>query len=128
MYDQNVVIERLVGVVEALERIPRRFVGIRSPGDFLSSEQGQDKFDAICMILIVVGEAIKRIDNATEGLLFSRYSEVEWRGVIGVRDIIAHGYFDVDVEQVYEICLKDIPLMIDTLKKIINDLKGVDAS
>lgn len=61
------------------------------------------------MILIATGEAIKQIDRRTKGELLKQYPEVDWDGVKGVRDVIAHGYFDVDAEQVFDICRTDIP-------------------
>lgn len=123
MYDTATLIERLGDVLEALERIPRRFAGIASAEAFEQSEAGRDRLDAICMSLVAVGEALRQIDGKTEGRLLARYPEVEWRGVIGVRNVIAHGYFDIDVEQVFDICQKDIPALIETLRKMIKELR-----
>lgn len=64
MSDPSLLLERLHAVVAALERIPRRFAGISQPSDFLASDDGIDRMDAICMILIAVGEEFKRIDLA----------------------------------------------------------------
>jgi len=122
MYDKDELIERLEDILEALERIPRRFAGMVSSGAFEQSEEGRVRLDAICMILIAVGEAFKQIDGKTGGSLLSSYPEVEWRGVIGVRNVIAHGYFDIDVEQVFDICQKDIPALIETVRKMIKYL------
>jgi uncharacterized protein with HEPN domain len=91
-YDTASLSERLQDVLEALERIPRRINGIASSGDFEESEEGRDRLDAICMILIAVGEALKQIDRKTAGHLLENYPEVNWRGVIGIRNVIAHGY------------------------------------
>ena len=55
--------------------------------------------------------------------MLTRYPEVKWQGVIGVRNVIAHGYFDIDVEQVFDICEKDTPVLIETLRKMIKDLR-----
>ena len=41
---------------------------------------------------------------------------------MGVRDVIAHGYFDVDVEQVFAICKNDIPLLASTARRMLEDL------
>lgn len=123
MSDTGPQIERLEDVLTALERIPRRFAGIDSAAAFEQSEEGRDRLDAICMILVAVGEALRQVDKKTEGHLLARYPEVEWQGVIGVRNVIAHGYFDIDVEQVFDICEKDIPVLIETLRKMIKDLR-----
>ena len=122
MYDTELVIERLTSVLEALERIPRRFAEIETPSGFTDTEAGVDRMDAICMILIAVGEEFKAIDRKTESSLLSRYPEVNWRGIMGVRDFLAHGYFQVNVNQLFGICRDDIPELIQTVRKMIEEL------
>jgi len=79
--------------------------------------------DAICMILIAAGEEFKSIERKTEGKLLGRYPHVKWRGVMGVRDVLAHGYFQVNAEQLYDICKNDIPALIETVKLMIADVE-----
>lgn len=67
MSEPEALLNRLQSVLAALERIPRRFTGISQPSDFLSSDAGLDRMDAICMILIAAGEEFKRIDRQTNG-------------------------------------------------------------
>ncbi len=90
---------------------------------FYSSDAGIDRMDAICMILIAAGEELKNIDRKTEGNLLSRYPGVKWRGVMGVRDVLAHGYFQVNAEQLFDICQNDIPALIETVKTMIGDIE-----
>ncbi len=80
--------------------------------------------DAICMILIAVGEEFKAIDRKRAGNLLSRYPNVKWQGVMGVRDVLAHGYFQVNTEQLFGICREDIPQLIETVRQIIQDVKN----
>jgi hypothetical protein len=61
MYDQEILVEKLKAILEALERIPRRFAHISTPDDFTSSNAGVDQMDAICMVLIAVGEELKTL-------------------------------------------------------------------
>jgi uncharacterized protein with HEPN domain len=123
MYDSALLIERLGLALQALERIPRRFAGVDSAEAFEESAEGRDRLDAICMVLIAAGETFRQIDVQTEGRLLLRYPEVDWRGVIGVRNVIAHAYFDIDVEQVFDICQRDIPVLIETVQKMIKELR-----
>jgi hypothetical protein len=51
MYNNQIIIERLETVLNALARIPRRFAEIKTADDFLDSDNGIDKLDAICMIV-----------------------------------------------------------------------------
>jgi uncharacterized protein with HEPN domain len=122
MYDRELLIEKLKTLLSALERIPRRFASIAKPADFYLTDEGVDKMDAICMILIAAGEELKNIDRKTEGKLFPQYPAVKWRGAMGMRDVLAHAYFHVDAEQLFNICKDDIPLMIATLETMIDDL------
>ena len=123
MSDATLLRERLEDVLEALERIPRRFAAIPSAEYFTLSDDGKDRLDAICMILIAVGEAFKQIDQKTEGKLLACYPGIEWSGVKGVRDVIAHGYFEIDAEEVFNICQTDIPVLISTVRKMLEDLR-----
>ena len=123
MYDPDLLLEKLQTLLEALERIPRRFAEIAAPDDFYANDAGIDRMDAICMILIAVGEELKNIDHKTEGKLLSRYPGVRWRGAMGVRDVLAHGYFQVNAEQLFDICRNDIPALIETVKTMIKDIE-----
>jgi uncharacterized protein with HEPN domain len=123
MSDASLLRERLEDVLEALERIPRRFAAVHSSEYFILTDDGKDRLDAICMILIAVGEAFKQIDQKTESKLLARYPGIEWSGVKGVRDVIAHGYFEIDAEEVFNICQTDIPALISTVRKMLEDLR-----
>lgn len=74
--EQALLKERLETVLEALERIPRRFLAISKPNDFIKDETGREIMDSICMVLLAAGEEFKQIDRKTEGKLFSQYPEV----------------------------------------------------
>ena len=126
MYDRELLIEKLRTLLAALRRIPRRFASITEPSDFYLTEDGEDKLDAICMILIAAGEELKNIDRKTEGKLFPQYPAVRWRGAMGMRDVLAHTYFHVDAEQLFNICKNDIPTMIATLETMLSDLQQAE--
>lgn len=126
MYDRELLLEKLHTLLAALRRIPRRFASITEPSDFYLTEDGEDKLDAICMILIAAGEELKNIDRKTEGKLFPQYPAVRWRGAMGMRDVLAHTYFHVDAEQLFNICKNDIPTMIATLETMISDLQQAE--
>jgi len=124
MSDPSLVMERLENVLEALEKILRRFSHIQTVDDFVDSEAGMERLDGICMLLIAIGEAFKQIDRSTGGELLARYPEIDWAGVKGVRDVIAHEYFDIDAEQIFGICQTDIPPLFNTVKKMIDEIRA----
>ncbi len=104
MYDNEIIIDILDNIIWALDQIQKRFKMIHSASDFLDSDQGREKLDSICMQLINIGEALKRIDKATQQELLKSYPEIEWEKVMGMRDIITHHYFDIDAETVFTVC------------------------
>lgn len=122
MFDRQDLRSRLEDTLDALQRIPRRFESIRSPDDFLADEEGRNRLDGICMVLMAVGEAFRQLDLKTKGEWLSRYPQIPWRDVIGVRNVIAHGYFDIDAEQVFNICRDDIPHLIETVQIMIKEV------
>jgi uncharacterized protein with HEPN domain len=119
MSDRRLIYEKLLQIRDALQRIERRFSKITTPDDFIDTEQGQDLLDAIAMMLIVIGETLKRLDLETNGKIFEPYPEVNWRGAKGVRDVLAHRYFDIDAEQVFGMCQRQIPGLIRAIDSLI---------
>jgi len=90
MFDRSLVLEQIAAAEEAIRRIERRFEVITAPDDFVSSDEGLDRLDAIAMMLIAIGESIKKIDKITRGKLLEGFPEIHWPGVKGTRDILAH--------------------------------------
>jgi uncharacterized protein with HEPN domain len=123
MSDRELVNEILSQILVAAGRIERRFASIGSSDDFLASEEGIDKLDGICMMLIAIGESLKNLDKVTGGTLFSRYPEVDWKGAKGIRDIISHHYFDIDAEVVFSVCKERLPGLVRTVKAMLKDVE-----
>lgn len=104
MFDRELVNEILNQILEATSRIERRFLTISSSDDFLATDDGIDKLDAICMMLIAIGESLKNLDKVTSETLLCNHPEIDWKGAKGIRDIISHHYFDLNAEVVFSVC------------------------
>jgi uncharacterized protein with HEPN domain len=78
MYDRELATEILSQILKATQRVLRRFEPIQSPNDFVLSESGLEKFDAICMQLIAIGEGLKNLDKVTDKKLLPNYPQVDW--------------------------------------------------
>jgi uncharacterized protein with HEPN domain len=122
MSDKAFLKERLEQIMEAVERIERRFAGITTPPDFLSTDANHDKLDAIAMLLVAIGESFQKIDRETQGQFLKEYPDIDWKGVIGVRNVLAHHYFDIDVEEIHKICDRDIPQLKKTLERMLQEV------
>ncbi len=123
MYDKELVVDLLKNIVWSLEQISKRFQTIESSDDFIKDDIGLEKLDSICMQLINIGEALKQVDKLTDAKLLENYPGVDWKKAKGMRDIIAHHYFDIDHETVYTVCKEHIPEIKEVVARILNDLK-----
>lgn len=69
---------------------------------------------AVIRQIEVIGEAAKNISEETKGI----YKNIEWKKISGMRDVLIHEYFRVDLNEVYKTIKTDIP----TLKSKIDDI------
>lgn len=119
-----IVIEYLKLMIKKSALVIERNNSILCANDFLSSPERMEKFDAACMLIQVIGETAKKIDDWTSSKLFCNYPEVYWRGVFGCRNIISHEYGNVEPEQIFNIIKKYLPELISCLTLIIDDVKA----
>ena len=117
-------LELLKFILESIEMIKKRFVGIASSDDFLDSEEGMTNLDAISMRLQSIGEALKNIDKRDRDFLLKVADKIYWSNIIKTREIITHHYLDIDSETIFMICdekLEDLEnkviMLIDNLKQ-----------
>lgn len=75
---------------------------------------------ASCMLIEAIGEGIKQVDKATEGKLLIERPEIPWKDVIGIRNHIAHGYFDIDGEMVLDVVKNDLNSLLAAIEFFIN--------
>ncbi|MGD0551464.1 MAG: DUF86 domain-containing protein [Sedimentisphaerales bacterium] len=122
MPDMSLIREKLEQIEESLLRIQRRSSSIKSPDDFTANDDNLDKLDAIAMMLIAVGESFKKIDLETDGKWLTKYPEIDWHGVIGLRNVLAHDYFDIDAEEIYKICRRDVPQLLKTVQRMLREI------
>lgn len=122
MFERLVAYHILELLKKSLEEIIQRSENIQNADDFLSSNEGVILLDSICMKLSAVGESVKNLDKITNRELLSNYPDIPWKNVMGVRDIIVHHYFDVDAGEIHRICKKDVPPLLGTINKMLQDL------
>jgi uncharacterized protein with HEPN domain len=81
--------------------------------DFISDLKTQR---AVVMCLMIVGEAASRIVSDYPDFAQS-YGSVPWRSIRGMRNRIAHGYFDIDLHVVWQ-TVAELPTLIEQLTEI----------
>jgi len=73
--------------------------------------------DAVQKRLEIMGEAVKGLDAP----LKRRHPEVPWQRIAGMRDVLSHGYFGVDMSRVWEVIVRDLPVLRPQIVRVIEE-------
>lgn len=92
---------------------------VRDANDYLLSPEGMKNLAASCMLIEAIGESVKKIDRRTDGKLLPLRSEIPWKLVMGMRDHIAHGYFDIDADVVFLTIKKHLTPLLEAVRFFI---------
>lgn len=101
-----------VTLSEILERIER------IEGSGLTKRQFMDRpwdQDALIRNLEVIGEAVKRLSDATK----ERAREIPWSQVAGFRDVAIHGYDRVSLERTWQVVEAELPRLKESIRKLL---------
>jgi len=75
--------------------------------------------NAVCLCLLQIGELTSVLSEEFK----ESNLEIQWREIKLLRNIVAHRYGQIDYDIIWEICLTDIPEMINFCKRILDNLK-----
>ncbi len=75
-------------------------------------------FDAVLMNFVIIGESAARLTKE----LKDEAKHIPWKEIIAFRNIVAHNYFGVDPEEVFDIIKNHLPSLQKQIKKLIDDI------
>ena len=88
-----------------------------------SSVAGMKTLTADCMLIQAIGEEFKKIDKYTDGELLPLYPDIPWKQVKGMRDHIAHGYFDINIDFIADVVKNDLKPLEKAVDYFVSYLK-----
>ena len=110
--DLRLYLQDILESISAIEEYTRKL----SEKEFLSKQQVQD---AVLRRFEIIGEAVKKVDEN-----FKReHSDVPWKEIAGMRDILIHEYFGVNLKRVWLVIKNDLPVFKKKLQKDLKDRK-----
>ena len=95
---------------------------VKTVDDYYLSSDGMQKLAASCMLIEAIGESIRRIDKITDGKLLPNRPEIPWEDVIGIRNHIAHGYFDIDGDIVLSVIQTELQPLQDAVRYFLKTI------
>jgi len=102
----------LLSLIEAIDKIELYTKDFSSADEFYHDEKS---FDATMMQFVIIGEMISKLDDNFK----EEYSHIPWQKIKDFRNIVAHNYFGIDADEIWEIItLKIRPLKNDILNII----------
>jgi uncharacterized protein with HEPN domain len=106
---------RLQDILEAIEKIERY------------ADRGRQAFDGdetfqvwVVYHLQILGEAASKLSPAIR----AQYPELPWTQIIGMRNVLVHDYFGIDLDIVWAVVERDLPQLKPRVAAILRDLKG----
>ena len=105
--------ERLLDVIEAIEILEKSI-----PISKRLHELDEIVFLGIVRCIEIIGESCRTLPESFK----DKYANIPWNKIIGMRHVLVHQYFNVDVEKVEEAINFDIPILKE---KILNVLKDI---
>lgn len=124
---REVVLDILLQVKEAIENLMKWNQGITDMNQLLLSPSGTQDLAGNCMTIMAIGEGFRKIDKATDGQLLPLRPEIPWHQVFGLRNRIAHGYFDIDTDIISEVINNDLQPLLKATTFFIAYLKAISA-
>lgn len=103
-------------ILEAIEKIEEYMKGLNADEDFYNNTQLQD---AVLRRLEIIGEAVKNIPQEFKG----RYLDIPWKQIAGMRDILIHEYFGVNLKRALKVVKEDLADFKIEILRIKEDLR-----
>lgn len=101
-------------IVQSAEKICRYLRGL----SFEQFRENDALLDAVLFNLGVIGEAAKKLPDTAKAAM----PEIEWSDAAKFRDIIAHHYFALDDQIVWDVAVNRIPEILEVAQALLNKL------
>ena len=106
----------LQDIAQSCEKILRFTAGL-TQSDLMQDEKA---YDAVVRNLEIIGEAAKHISED----LRRQLPDIEWRKAAGLRDMLAHAYFGIDDDILWDVVQNKVPQLVKAVKTFLNKNRG----
>lgn len=104
----------LYAIIEACTKIQRFTSSTKDADQFYEDER---TFDAVLMNFVIIGESVARLSQRFR----AKNERVPWRKIKQFRNIVAHDYFGVDAEEVWQIIHNHLPILKRQVSELLSE-------
>lgn len=115
----NRIAGTLLQIKKAIVQLQDWNKDIQNVDDYYSTPEGMKNLAASCMLIEAIGEGVKQIEKLTQSRLLDERPEIPWQDVIGIRNHIAHGYFDIDGDIVLDVIKNNLDELLAAINYFI---------
>lgn len=108
----------VVDMLRAIDKIGRFTEGL----DLASFSDSEMVVDAVLKNLEVLGEAARNVPDEVR----NAHPEIPWKRIVGLRNIVAHAYFGVDLENVWKIVGENVPEVRPSVEALLAELESTE--
>jgi len=109
-------LERLQHMLDAAQKALSYGTGLT----FEDLKRDELRVLALARLLEIIGEAASKISSETQ----VKYTRIPWVQMVGMRNHLIHGYFNVDLNIIWETLNNNLPSLIQSLEEIIADIQN----
>jgi uncharacterized protein with HEPN domain len=103
------IIATILSLTDKIEKTVERYGGY---DEFIAND---DFFDVIVLRVVLIGEEVNKLSNT----FTEENPEIPWSGIVGTRNIIVHGYFDINADILWDTINNDIPTLKEFCTKML---------
>lgn len=119
----EIVVHTLHQIKKAILDLQEWNKDVESMDELMNSANGMQKLAGNCMLIQAIGEGFKQVDKRTGGELLKRRDDIPWRQIIGMRDRISHGYFEIDTDYIDDVIKNDLTILLEATEFLIEQYK-----
>ena len=109
--DYRIYLEDILQAIDKIARFTQKI-------NFSSFLEDEKTFDAVVRNLEIIGEATKKVPEK----LRAQYPTVEWKKLSGLRDVLAHDYWGIDAEIVWDIAQNKLAELKKEIRRVLENI------
>ncbi|MDE6084800.1 MAG: DUF86 domain-containing protein [Muribaculaceae bacterium] len=109
----------LQDVLHAIEQLLDWNENVTNVDFYYESQFGMQLLAANCTLITAIGEGINRVNRQTPNFLQNNFPDIPWHAYVSMRNHIAHGYFEIDADLIFDAIQNDFPILRETINNAL---------